>query len=155
MATTPYRDGIFAAYQGELIGESLYRELARQSTDRGQQAKLDMIADVEHATHRRLKPIADRLHINPAEAEWRPIVERRTREIRHLPWPDFIDKALRDWPPYIESFEQLRPLAPPGDAASIQWLVDHEVALVKFASAEKSAMGSDSSLQVLQAFLQR
>ncbi|HTV95216.1 MAG TPA: amidohydrolase family protein [Steroidobacteraceae bacterium] len=149
-----YRDGLTAAYQGELIGEALYRELSRRAADRDQQIKLRAIAEVERATHRRLRPIADRLLIGAAEADCQPIVERRAQQIARLGWPEFIDMALRDWPPYIERFEALRALAPAGDAAAVQWLVDHEVALVKFASVEKDAMGSDASLQVLQAFLQ-
>jgi hypothetical protein len=39
------------------------------------------------------------------------------------------------------------------DAESIQFLVDHEVTLVEFVRLEMTAMGSGSSLRVLEAFL--
>jgi hypothetical protein len=70
-----------------------------------------------------------------------------------MAWPDFIDKALRDWPPYIARFEALKQLAPASDADSIQWLVDHETALVAFARTEHDAMGSNASFRQLQTFL--
>jgi hypothetical protein len=153
MGTTAYRDGISAAYRGELIGESVYCELANRSMVADQRAKLHAIADVERQTRCRLKPIAERLGINVSEAEWMHIVERRVSELESLAWPDFIDKALRDWPPYIARFEALKQLAPAGDADSIQWLVDHEAALVAFARVERDTMGSNASLRKLQKFL--
>lgn len=155
MSNTTYRRGIHAAYQGELIGESLYRELARRSTDPVRKAKLDAIADVECLTHGRLKPIADRLNVAPVEAEWRPIADRRTTELASLTWPDFISDALRDWPPYIARFEALRLLAPACDAESLQFVVDHEVTLVEFLRVEMAAMGSDCALRVLENFMER
>ncbi len=155
MTNIAYRKGIYTAYQGELIGECLYRELAKRSTDPIQKAKLDAVADVECLTHSTLRPIADRLNIALSEAEWRSIVERRANELAPLAWPDFIRRAMRDWPPYIVSFQALQPLAPHRDATSIQFLVDHEVALVDFARAETAAIGSGSSLLVLEEFLRK
>jgi hypothetical protein len=154
MGSTAYHDGILAAYQGELIGERLYRELANRSKVGDQKAKLRAIADVERQTSRRLKPIAERLGIDVRDAHWMRIVERRLGELESLAWPDFIDKALRDWPPYIARFEALQQLAPAGDADSIQWLVRHEAALVAFARTERDAMGSDASFHLLQTFLE-
>lgn len=154
MGSTAYHDGILAAYQGELIGERLYRELANRSKVGDQKAKLHAIADVERQTSRRLKPIAERLGIEVRQAQWMRIVERRLGELELLTWPDFIERALRDWPPYIERFEALRQLAPAGDADSIQWLVQHEAALVAFARTERDAMGSDASFRPLQTFLE-
>jgi len=152
--STAYRDGILAAYQGELIGESLYRELANRSMVGDRKAKLHAIADVERHTHCKLKPIAERLGINVNEAQWMRVVERRLSELESMAWPDFIDKALRDWPPYIARFEALKQLAPAGDADTIKWLVDHEAALVAFARIEHDDMGSNASLRRLQTYLE-
>ena len=154
MGSTAYQDGILAAYQGELVGERLYRELANRSKVGDQKAKLHAIADVERQTSRRLKPIAERLAIDVREAQWMHIVERRLGELESLAWPDFIERALRDWPPYIARFEALKLLAPAGDADAIQWLVHHEAALVAFARTEHDAMGSNASLRHLQTFLE-
>lgn len=148
-----YRDGIQSAYVGELVGEHLYRALAGLSVDSGRRSKLNAIAEVERLTHHRLQPIADRLQIEPAREQWQAVVERRTREIAPLTWPEFIAQALEKWPPYIARFEELALLAPPSDAGPLELLVEHEVALVRFARAENDAEGADVSLGILEAFL--
>jgi hypothetical protein len=132
-----YRDGVLLAYRGELVGEHLYRGLAEHSADAERRTKLLAVARVERLTHRRL----------------RPIVERRTRELRCLSWHDIMAKAVVDWPPFIGRFEALLPLAPPGDLRTIQLLVEHEVVLVEFVRLESIAVPSDDSLRGLRAFL--
>jgi hypothetical protein len=148
-----YRDGVLLAYRGELVGEHLYRGLAEHSADAERRTKLLAVARVERLTHRRLRPIAERLGIHMSEADWGPIVERRTRELRCLSWHDIMAKAVVDWPPFIGRFEALLPLAPPGDLRTIQLLVEHEVVLVEFVRLESIAVPSDDSLRGLRAFL--
>jgi hypothetical protein len=97
-----------SAYQGELIGESVFHELANRSMVSDQKAKLRAIADVERHTGWRLKPIAERLGIEASDAQRLRVIERRVSELESLAWPEFIDKALRDWPPYIARFEALK-----------------------------------------------
>lgn len=155
MTFTNYPDGILQAYKGELIGESVYRQLAMQCADPVQQAKLAAIADVERLTHERLKPIALRLAIELADTDWLPVVERRVKELAPLAWPEFIDKASCDWPPYIARFEALKPLAPTCDHATIQMLIDHEVALVEFVREEQTGGGAASSMRPLHVYLGR
>jgi hypothetical protein len=155
LSSRAYRDGISWAYQGELIGESVYRELANRSISGDQKAKLRAIADVEEYTSWRLKPIAERLGIEVSDAQRLGVIERRVSKLQSLTWPDFIEKALRDWPPYIARFEALKQLAPAGDVDIIQWLVDHEVALVAFARIEQDDMGSNASFCKLQIFLDK
>jgi hypothetical protein len=150
-----YLDGIRAAYEGELIGERLYRDVARRRADALERAKLDAIADVERLTNRRLRGIAQRLGIQPNEPGLREVIERRANELAVMGWPEFIAKAQRDWPPYIAQFAALEALAPASDAALIRQLVEHEVVLVEFAGVEQSALGSLESLQVLRSFLER
>ena len=70
MASTEYRDDIRQAYEGELIGEKLYRKLATRAALDQQKAKLNAIADVEMLTNVRLRPIAERLGIHPQESEY-------------------------------------------------------------------------------------
>jgi rubrerythrin len=81
MASTEYRDDIRQAYEGELIGEKLYRKLATRAALDRQKAKLNAIADVEMLTNVRLRPIAERLSIHPQESEYQGTVERRANEL--------------------------------------------------------------------------
>ena len=150
-----YSDAIRDACKGELIGEGVYRQLAKQCADHSQRVKLSAIADVEMLTHQRLKPIVVRLGIVVLDTDWLPVVERRLKDLKPLAWREFIDNAWRDWPPYIARFEALNLLAPPYDRAAIQSLIDHEVALVEFVRQERSIGDSASSADPLYTYLGR
>jgi hypothetical protein len=153
MVSKTYRDKIRQAYEGELIGEKLYRKLAARSAINQQRAKLNAIADVEKLTTVRLKPIAERLGIHPQESDYQAVVERRANQLAGYSWSAFISKALRDWPPYIARFEALLPLAPVGDEPTIRLLIEHEVVLVEFVRIEHADEGGSDSLRVLEDFL--
>jgi hypothetical protein len=148
-----YHNGIQQAYLGEIIGEHLYRNLSNRVSQADQISKLNAIADVERLTHERLRPIADRLGIQADEAQLNEVVIHRTEELSALTWAGFVDQAVTRWPPYIARFEALKPMAPQIDVPAIQYLVQHEIALVQFVRLEKGALGSMSSLKILQSFL--
>ena len=152
MSSEIYRHGILRAYDGEFVAEKVYRELARRCAQYDQRAKFNAIADIERLTCRRLQLIAARLSMTPSMADWQLVVERRVADLALLSWFDFIDKALRDWPPYVTQFEALKRLAPAGDERPMQQLIDHEVVLVQFARLEHGDQGIQS-LRTLQDFL--
>ena len=54
MRSEAYREGIREAYQGELVGEKLYRAYGESRSDPRQREKLAAIADIERSTHLRL-----------------------------------------------------------------------------------------------------
>ena len=155
MSLTSYSDGIRDAYKGELIGERVYRQLATQCTDRAQFVKLAAIADVERLTHQRLRPIVVRLQIIVVDTDWLPVAERRVKDLASLEWREFIEKAWREWPPYIARFEALKALAPACDTDAMHMLIAHEVALVEFVRQETSVSGSVSSIGPLNSYLGR
>lgn len=153
MESQDYRDGIRDAYQGELVGEKLYRDYARRVSDLDQRDKLAAIADIERATHRRLHPIAERLQVRPSTTDWHAIVQRRLGELEKLNWSGFLQKALYEWPPYIDRFEAVHRLAPAADAPCTRLLVEHEWVLVEFIRLESADPGGAGSLSILQRFL--
>jgi hypothetical protein len=153
MESQAYREGIHDAYQGELVGERLYRDHGERMSDPRQREKLAAIADIERSTHLRLEPIAERLQVRPSNTDWHAIVQRRLGELEQLNWKGFLQKALQEWPPYIERFEAVHRLAPAADAPCTRLLVEHELVLVEFIRLESADPGSSSSLSVLQRFL--
>jgi hypothetical protein len=147
-----YYEGIRKAYEGEIVGEALYRLLSERSTDSARRRKLAVIAAVERRTRDHLESIATRLGIKAQAADIQARIERRAVELASLEWPAFIEKALRDWPPFIDEFEATLRLAPARDARSVRWVVDHERALVEFARLEQA--GCADSLKPIEAFLE-
>jgi hypothetical protein len=146
-----YVEAFRQAFEGEMIGERLYRKLAMECSDADHRSKLSAISEVEASTHVRLKHIADRLQIEASETTINRTVERRITELRRLSWGEFIQQAVLEWPPYLARFEELRQSAAPGDAQSLQVLEDHERALIQFANLEHR--GSQDSLAALSTYL--
>jgi len=146
-----YADAIRRAYEGEIVGERLYRALAMECSDADQRSKLSAISAIEAATHERLKHIAERLQIDLSQTAIQSTVERRLAQLRLLSWGEFIQQAVLEWPPYLARFEMLRQSAASGDEESLQFLADHERALVQFVNLEHS--GSENSLSALSTFL--
>ena len=148
-----YCEGIRRAYRGELIGEWVYRILADRCPHIDQKNKLRAIAAVERLTAQRLQSIAERLGINPSAPDWQCAAKCRADDLGSLSWPAFLQRARLQWPPYIAKFAQLGQLAPSSDQNSIQLLVDHELALVRFVELKRRNPGTADSLGVLTAFL--
>jgi rubrerythrin len=147
-----YKENIRKAYEGEMVAERAYGALAAERADPSQRAKLSAISRVEGLTHRRLQQVASRLRIGPEEARIKSTVERQIAELRQLTWDGFIQKAVLEWPAYLDRFAALRRSAAPGDEPALQYLVEHESALVQFAQLEHADPGSDS-LRPLLAYL--
>ena len=69
MSSQTYSEGIRRAYQGETVGERLYRRLAERSDNAQHRAMLTAIADVEELTRSNLVSIAVRLGLTPSETK--------------------------------------------------------------------------------------
>lgn len=150
---TDYIEGIRRAYVGELAAARVYRLLAERRSDAGESAKLAAIARVESCTAGVLEPVARRLGITCASGDIDDIVERRVQAMGMLSWPQFIEQALEDWPPYVARFAALHEMAPATDASALKWLLDHERALIEFLRIEQSQPRSRASLAPLEALL--
>ena len=153
MSEEAYRTNVRSAYEGEIVGERLYRALSAQCPDADHRGKLLAISRVEKMTHQRLQPIAARLGIEPVEALIQSTVERRLAELGQLSWDTLIAKAVSGWPAYLERFEALRCSAVATDVMALQSLVDHERALIQFAHLEHENPGSAASLRPLLVYL--
>lgn len=150
-----YTDQVRSAYEGELLGEMTYRRFADLCGDARARLKLLAVADLEERTHRELEPVAARLGIRAATQRLTARAEERARDMARLSWPEFIDKARLDWPPYIARFAELAECAQPGDERALEFLVDHEKALVEFIRLEEAGAELVDSLEPIRALLER
>jgi len=150
-----YITGVRGAYRGELEASRVYGLLAERKHDDNERVKLAAIAEVEARTAGALEPIARRLGFACVAGEIDEIARPRVEEMSAMSWGQFIERALEEWPPYIDRFEALRKEAPASDARAMDFLVAHERALVEFLRIEKSEPHSLASLTPLRALLER
>ena len=141
-----YEASVQAAWAGEVYGEALFSELARLDPGTALRPKWKLLAELEHVTGRQLAPLVIRYGFAtepPAEQIERGLAN--AREFAQMPHADFM--ALIE--PYLEEvvsrYEALRDAAPAEDKAAMQFLVDHEAALLRFVQLEQRGGDRDTT----------
>lgn len=153
MGADAYRSGIVQAWHGELWGKVFFKRLAAETDDADQQAKWQVLAELEEVTGRRIEPlIADTP--DPDSAIAYRSVDSTVAEYVALPWHVAMERMMTILDPAIERFQELLAQAPEKDRDAVQILVDHEVALKQF--AERELAGEDAtSLDSVRAVIKR
>ncbi|MDE0371060.1 MAG: hypothetical protein OXI73_00730 [Rhodospirillales bacterium] len=147
-----YRDGIRQAWQGEVWGKAFFERLAAATDDAGQQVKWQVLAELEDVTGSRLAPLVDADGPPSADA-YRPL-ESAVTAYAALPWGVAMKRMMTILDPAIERFRELLAQAPAAERDTVQILVDHEIALKRFAERELSG-DADTSLEPVRAVIER
>ena len=157
----PQQPRVFTAYapalqlflEEEFLGDALFDTLAGFHAGKARQA-LHLMAEIERGVIAAMQPAIARHRLTLANPEdLRAEGRTEASAMRALSWADFLNHVDQDYPAFLDEFEQLFRLAPEADKADAQLLLDHEVALMDFAAAERN--GDPSSIAILSTFLGR
>ena len=147
-----YRDGILQAWQGEHWGKAFFDQLVERSDDAGQRAKWQVLGQLEEATGNALTPlVGDSAEPDP---EGYRQVDTFVDAYAKLSWTEALGQMMTLLDPAIERFERLLALAPDEDRDTVQILVDHELALKRFAERELAG-DPETSLDPVRAVIER
>lgn len=150
--SSEYRDGILQAWQGEHWGKAFLEQIAERTDDAGHRAKWQVLALLEEATGNALTPLV------PDSAEPDPEgyrqVDAFVAEYAKLSWTEALEQMMTLLDPAIERFERLLAMAPEEDRDTVQILVDHELALKRFAERELAG-DPETSLDPVRAVIER
>ncbi|MCY3810701.1 MAG: hypothetical protein OXH15_02785 [Gammaproteobacteria bacterium] len=152
-ASDAYRDGIHEAWQGELWGQAFFERLAAATDDADRRAKWLVLAELEEATGNRLAPLIADAEEPPAPDAYRPL-ESAVAAYGALPWHVAMERMMTILDPAIVRFQELLAQAPAEERDTVQILVDHEVALKRFAERELAGE-ADASLDPVRAVIER
>ncbi|MGB3147447.1 MAG: hypothetical protein WBA91_06775 [Paracoccaceae bacterium] len=146
-----FQEALSAAYEEEISGATFFATLGRQLGGAAEEA-LALFAEIEQETQRLVAPVA-RAHGLPktSQADLNAEGAAEAESLRGITWAEFLAHIVADYPAYVAEFEATRDLAAPEARATLQWLVDHEVAMLDFARAELA--GDANSRRVLRDFL--
>ncbi len=150
--SSEYHDGILLAWQGEHWGKAFLDQLAERTDDAGQRAKWQVLAQLEEATGNALTPLVDD-SAEPDPEGYRQ-VDAFVDEYAKLSWAEAMEQMMTLLDPAIERFERLLALAPEEDRDTVQILVDHELALKRFAERELAG-DPETSLDPVRAVIER
>ena len=149
-----YADYVEVRYQGELLGELVFEEMARARKDPEEARKLRVLAQLERETRELLAPEVEALgrstrpdpeKLDQARAVGGPMSD--------APWADVLKGFEAQIAPLVEEFRKAEALAPPGKEALLQHVTAHEQALLDFAKAETAAPAAGDSLAPIEALL--
>ena len=152
-ASDGYRDGIRQAWQGEVWGKAFFERLAAGSDDAGHRAKWQVLAELEEATGNRLAPLVADAEEPPSADAYRPL-ESAVAAYAALPWGVAMERMMTILDPAIERFQELLAQAPAEERDAVQILLDHEVALKRFAERELAGE-AETSLDAVRAVIAR
>jgi hypothetical protein len=150
---TDYAPALQLVLEEEVLGDAYFDTLAGFHSGRARTALL-LMAEIERGVIAAMQPAITRHGLTLASPQaLRDEGRREAEAMQAQSWTDFLDHVDEDYPAFLDEFEQLFRLAPETDKADAQLLLDHEVALMDFAAAERK--GDPYSLEILAAFLRR
>ncbi len=154
MSPEEYDRNVLAAYQGEAYGEALFEALAVDAGDPEVAHKWRVLARLETETKERLIPLVRRIAGDDGLA---PL---RTREAvseaadrRGLSWAKNMAIHGARAPGLKDTFEAMLAVAPDGDRAAIEGLLDHSLGF--FAAVEREIAGETDGLAPVIDILER
>ena len=144
-----YIAGVKSAWLGEQHGRAAFTALAEAAGDAGTAGKWKTLAQLEQVTGQRMAALLESYGEMPDEPfiDVEAIVDRFSTE-SHLEIMADMKKIIG---PAIERFDRLLGIAPESDIDAVQFLVDHEVALMTFVDRELE--GRADSLAQVEALL--
>ena len=146
-----YIAGVHNAWLGERLGFAAFSSRAEAERDEVLAEKWRLLAKLEQVTGERMAKV---LRAHGEEAEEEPFIDRESEAFQtyltlsHVEVTGYMRERVLG---ALERFEHLLATAPESDLEEIQFLVDHELALLTF--VDKEADGDADSLGGVQELL--
>lgn len=123
------------AYQGEVVGETLFAELASRQTDPERRHQLEVLATLEQTTRALAEPILDRRGLDHGDTTAsKTAAEEMAGGVDLMAWEQFLGSFEPVTTQYLATYRELVDLAGDDDAERrvAEAYVAHEQALMSF-----------------------
>jgi hypothetical protein len=144
-----YQSALTCAFEEEVQGIAYFAVLAAREQGPARDA-LHLMAQIEERLVADLSPLMQRHHFPHAPFP-DLLAQGRAEAAAENPWPKFLRVMAEDYDDYLAEFQQLHDTAPPDDRALMRRLINHELALIAFARAERA--GDPDAPSLLRNFL--
>ena len=152
-ATVSYADGLHEAWVGELQGEAFFEQVA-QKAEGDARAKWETLAELERVTGRRMAALLQARKM-PLDAPETPRqLLQAVDAYAQMPFVQAVSAMRPILDTAIERFEALLAEAPATERDAVQFLVDHERAILTFVEREEAGDGA-TSLDAAQALIRQ
>ena len=143
MKSDQYLAGVTELYQGEISGEGLFSTwLATCPPEHAY--GMALLLQLEGEAKVRLRPLLWRLGISVVENQaMRAAGIEEAGKLSRMPWREAMFELAELAKPYRDRYRALAAAAPASDKPHVQFMVDHEVVVMRF--AELAAAGDDAA----------
>ena len=163
VAVDSYEEGIFQAWVGELQGEMFFDAMAQSTVGvdreqrgrrgrRGGREKWETLAELERVTGRRMAKLLEAKDIELAAPAPSGQLLDALAAYTKMPYAEAVSAMRPILLPAIDRFEALLTQAPAADRQAVQFLVDHERAILSFVELEEAGE-TDASLDAARALI--
>ncbi len=151
-ASAVYLETLTRYYEEEIEGAGWFAALADGMADKGQAAKMRLLADVEIYAARAVKPLLTKYGLTPRDGgELSASGAAQGKADAAKGWDTLIAEMRETFPRYIVDFARLEALAPPEDLPLLKVLTAHEIAAIGF--LDREAAGRQDSLAPVEHYL--
>ncbi|MCY1126204.1 hypothetical protein OU426_04995 [Frigidibacter sp. RF13] len=148
-----YAASLKVAFEEEISGETFFAAMA-EAFDGIPADALNLMAQMEAETVRLLEPVVEHAGISIADrTALRAEGRSEGLETAGQGWPEIVRAMDEEYGAYVEEFEWMFGQAPEKGRTRLQFLVDHEVAILGFARAWRA--GDPDCLAPLHRYLAR
>ncbi len=151
MSLAEFKKGLLEEYQGELIGEMFFSELAKRFESRQHQYKLATLLQLETETAARLRPTALEFGLDLFyRDEYREMGEGFLKSCEGMDWKDLMTLLETAVEPFVKRYIEIAEIAPPEYEDLADSMVVHEKAIQTFARLELSGDAENSLDDVIE-----
>ena len=147
-----YERSVHAAWVGELQGKAFFDALARAASGE-EREKWQTLAELERVTGERLATLLRARNVDLSPPEGAGELLAAAERYAEQSFADAVSTMRPVLIAAIERFESLFSQAPEAERETMQFLVDHERALLRFVDLEVSGEG-DRSLAATRALIE-
>jgi hypothetical protein len=153
MDKNQYHAGVTELYQAEIVGEGLFStwlaHCAREHAD-----GMALLLQLEGEAKVRLRPFLWRLGLTLVEDEsMRAAGSEVAEKLKDLPWREAMLELEQLVKPYLARYQALESAAPAADKTRIQFMVEHELTVLRYAELQ-AAGDTEGALQVVRSQLE-
>jgi hypothetical protein len=148
-----YHAGVTELYQAEIVGEGLFSTwLARCAPQHTY--GMALLLQLEGEAKVRLRPFLWRLGLTLVEDEsMRAAGSEVAEKLKDLPWREAMLELAQLVKPYLARYQALESAAPAADKTPIQFMVEHELTVLRYAELQ-AAGDTEGALQVVRSQLE-
>ena len=151
MSLAEFKKGLLEEYQGELVGEVFFSELAKRFDSRQHQYKLATLLQLETETAARLRPTALEFGLDLFyRDEYREMGEEFLKSCEGMDWKELMTLLETAVEPFVKRYIEIAEIAPPEYKDLAHSMVVHEKAIQTFARLELSGDAEHSLDDVME-----